>query len=110
MGCAGSVKADYIPVGSTWLWELIWPSAVSILPWDLSICVFMGLCLCVFESLRSLPWQPNKTAGCPRPFPGQCVSVVKTCTGYSFCNDTLTQIGYEMCFSSLKSGRKFCSP
>lgn len=63
-----------IPVGSTWLWELIWPCALNVLPRDLGICVYMGLCL---------PWSPDKTAGCPLPFPGRCVSVVKTCAGRS---------------------------
>lgn len=33
------VMAVCVPVGSTWLWELIWPCAVSILLWDRGICL-----------------------------------------------------------------------
>lgn len=36
-----------LPVGSVWLWELIWPCALGILPWELGICVYMGLCVCL---------------------------------------------------------------
>lgn len=35
------------PVGSAWLWELIWPCAVSLSPWDLGICVYMGFSVCM---------------------------------------------------------------
>ena len=59
-GGVGRRMADFISVGSTWLWELIWPCAVSVPPWDLSICVCtwacVCVCVCVFEGLCSLPW------------------------------------------------------
>lgn len=58
-GVERSVMAVCIPVGSTWLKELIWPFAISIcLGTYWHMCVQGPVCVrvCVFERLWLLPW------------------------------------------------------